>query len=66
MADVLQSLLTSAGLAFKRLSTVKAPPQAVEFFRELGYEIPQASFGPSLPALATQAQSLAAAATALE
>lgn len=61
MSDVIQNLLTTAGLAFGRLSSVKAPPQAVEFFRKLGFEIPQASFGPALPALATQASGLSAA-----
>ena len=61
MSDVIQKVLTTAGLAFGRLASVKAPPQAVEFFRKLGFEIPQASFGPALPALAAQANGLSAA-----
>ena len=58
MADVLQSALTAAGLAFSRLGGVKTPQQGVAFFRQLGYELPQAAFGPGLPALASQASGL--------
>jgi hypothetical protein len=61
MPDIIQKALTVAGLAFARLGSVKTPQQGVEFFRQLGFELPTASFGPSLPALATQASGLSAA-----
>jgi len=58
MPDALQSLLTGAGIALSRLATVKTSAQGVAFFRQLGYEIPQAAFGPALSALAAQAGAL--------
>jgi hypothetical protein len=65
MPDALQSALTATGLAIARLGSVKTPQEGVEFFRQLGYEFPQAAFGPALPALATQASGLGAAVGAL-
>src|SRR5260221_1219962 len=58
MPDILQSALTAVGLAIARLGSVKTPQQGVEFFRQLGYELPPASFGPALPALAAAAGGL--------
>jgi hypothetical protein len=58
MSDALQSALTATGLAIARLGSVKTPQQGVEFFRQLGYEFPEAAFGPALPALANQAAGL--------
>jgi hypothetical protein len=60
MSDIIQNILTVAGLAFARLGTVKTPQQGVEFFRPLGFEFPPASFGTALSALATQANALSA------
>lgn len=65
MSDALQSTLTATGLAIARLGAVKTPQQGVEFFRQLGYKLPPAAFGPALPALATQASGLNAAVAAL-
>ena len=61
MSDIIQRALTSAGLAFARLGSVKTPQQGVEFFRQLGFELPAATFGPALPALANQASGLSPA-----
>ena len=61
MSDTLQQLLTGAGLAFARLATVKTPQQGVVFFRQMGFEFPQAAFGPGLTTLATKAGELPAA-----
>src|SRR5437868_3704748 len=58
MADALQSVLTQAGLAIAPLRAIKTPAQAVTFFRQLGYEIPPAAFGPALATLSTQAGGL--------
>jgi hypothetical protein len=58
MPDLLQSVLTQAGLALAPLRAIKAPDQAVAFFRQMGYEIPPAAFGPDLQALSTEADQL--------
>jgi hypothetical protein len=58
MADLLQSVLVQAGLALAPLRAIKTPDRAVAFFRQLGYEIPPGVFGPTLPALSTEADQL--------
>jgi hypothetical protein len=61
MPDALQSVLTELGLAIAPFRAVKTPDQAVEFFRQLGYELPAGAFGSGLSAVATQASGLIAA-----
>src|SRR5262245_28406763 len=58
MPDLLQSVLTQAGLALAPLRAIKTPDQAVAFFRQLGYEIPPGAFGPDLPVLSKEADRL--------
>jgi hypothetical protein len=65
MADVLQSILTQAGLAFAPLRSVKTPGQAVVFFRKLGYEIPPGAFGGTLTTLSAEADALLSAVRSL-
>jgi hypothetical protein len=65
MADALQSVLTELGLAIAPFRAVKTPEQAVEFFRQLGYELPSGAFGSGLNAVATQASGLIAGIEAL-
>jgi hypothetical protein len=59
--DALQTLLTETSLALSRLRAVNTPERAVSFLRDLGYEIPAAAIGPTLPALAAEAGGLTAA-----
>ena len=58
MPDLLQSILTHAGLAFAPLRALKTPEQAVPLFRQIGYEIPPGAFGGSLSELSTHAGEL--------
>ena len=58
MPDALQSVLTQTGVAISRFRDIKTPDQAVVFFRQLGYEIPTAAFGPSLTSFANQTNEL--------
>src|SRR5688572_29503003 len=59
--NALQSLLIEAGLAMARLRSIASPDNAVQFFRQLGYEFTPAMFGAALPPLAAEAGQLAAA-----
>ena len=61
MADALQSALIELGLAIAPFRAIKTPDQAVEFFRQLGYEFPAGAFGSALNGLTAQAGSLVAA-----
>src|SRR5207245_9756084 len=65
MPDALQSVLTELGLAIAPFRAVKTADQAVDFFRQLGYEFPSAAFGSGLNAVATQATGLISAIEAL-
>jgi hypothetical protein len=56
--NLLQSVLSDAGLAISPLRAIKTPDQAVAFFRKLGYEIPPGAFGSALSDLGTQAAEL--------
>src|SRR5262245_45935957 len=58
MANALQSILTQAGPALVPLRAVKTAPQAVVFFRQIGYEIPAGAFGSVLNGLSTKADEL--------
>src|SRR5438552_1957303 len=58
MADVLQSILTQAGLALAPLRAVKTGDQAAALFRKLGYEIPAGAFGTDLSAVSNGAGQL--------
>jgi hypothetical protein len=46
--NALQPLVTAIGLALAPFRFVASPPQAVAFFRQLGYEIPPGAFGSAL------------------
>lgn len=59
--DALQSVLTEAGLALAPLRTVNTPQKGVDFFKQLGYNIPPGSFGGALPGAASQVGDLIAA-----
>src|SRR5437660_1209739 len=61
MPDALQSVLTELGLAISPFRAIKTPDQAVDFFRQLGYELPSAAFSSGLNAVATQASGLISA-----
>jgi hypothetical protein len=61
----LQSILTQAGLAMAPLRALKTPAQAVAFFRQLGYEVPQAAVGGALTDVSARANDLANAVRAL-
>jgi hypothetical protein len=56
--DALKSLLIQAGLAISPLRSIKTPEAGVAFFRKLGYDLPTAAFGSTLPELATQSGEL--------
>jgi len=56
--DVLQSVLTEAGIAISPLRSVDSGDKAVAFFKKLGYDLPVGAFGASLSNLATQAGNL--------
>src|SRR5437762_10580633 len=58
MADVLQTILTQAGLALAPLRAVKTGDQAAALFRKLGYEIPAGAFGTDLSAVSNGAGQL--------
>ncbi|SOD22621.1 DUF6603 domain-containing protein [Nitrosomonas ureae] len=59
--NALQSIVTQASLAIARLHTINSPERAVQFFRQLGYDLSPGMFGGTLPALATHADELVVA-----
>lgn len=59
--DVLQSVLTEAGLAISPLRVINTPEKAAAFFKKLGYDLPIGAFGSALSGLATQGTELVTA-----
>src|SRR5712692_10559568 len=59
MPDFLQSVLTQVGSAMTPLRALRTPAQAVEFFRQLGYEVPPGAIGAALANVSANADDLA-------
>ena len=59
MADALHSVLVTAGVSLARLKSVDTPQRAVEFFQQLGYDLPHGAFGGLVSAVASQFGGLA-------